>query len=388
MATVVLANATCFVLIAEDLLDGGALVSHDENVMAWFVDSRTDGLISAPKVVSTLGRFVPHNGRPSLSAPASSVRGLDVAAGRRERLRHELRDEGVWLPPDDGHRELVLAELDYARHPHAHEGVGPRYGAILGPRHASLGIVTPVSVLDVGDTSLDVVRRLADGRSSFVARTVGCRDRLLCFDRTQEYESSAVQVAVATDAIVIQRLDRGWVRLVTPVGVATWDGIQWENKLLSVRIAELVHPTLATADPAVLAGILEFAVHWLGAGRIGATLVWRLDGDPHDLPHLGFGAEVGIPPVSLTNRAHYPAVLSALAQYDRAALVDDVGGVRTLGVHLRTSERSRNEIAPFGGTRHSSALRFSADAPNAALVVVSSHGSLSVFWHGQRLDTD
>jgi undecaprenyl-diphosphatase len=47
-----------FVLIAEDLLDGGGLVSHDEAVLAWFVDHRTPPLVSAAKLISTLGGFV------------------------------------------------------------------------------------------------------------------------------------------------------------------------------------------------------------------------------------------------------------------------------------------------------------------------------------------
>jgi hypothetical protein len=315
------------------------------------------------------------------------VSSLDVTAARLQRLRHELRDERVWIPTDDVLSDLVLAELDYARHPHAHEGVAPRYGAILTPGAATDDVVGPFSALDLGDTPLDVVRRLADGRSSFVVRSVSRPDRLVCFDRTLEDESPAVHVAVATDAVVIQRLDRGWVRLTTPVGVSTWDGIEWAGKLPSVRIAELVAPTLAIADSTVLAGILEFAVHWLGAGRIGATMVWRLGGDAHGADHLGFGAAAKIPPLDLTNRAHYPALLSALSQYDRAALVDGLGRVRTLGVHLRTSEGSRREIAPFRGTRHTSALRFSADTPNAAVFVVSSNGSLSIFWQGHRLAT-
>ena len=54
----VVANLTLFVLIAEDLLEGGGLISRDEAVLTWFVDHRTDRLISAAKIVSTLGSFV------------------------------------------------------------------------------------------------------------------------------------------------------------------------------------------------------------------------------------------------------------------------------------------------------------------------------------------
>ena len=54
----VVANLVLFALIAEDLLDGGGLISHDEAVTAWFVEHRTDALISASKVVSEIGSFV------------------------------------------------------------------------------------------------------------------------------------------------------------------------------------------------------------------------------------------------------------------------------------------------------------------------------------------
>ena len=54
----VAASLVLFVLIAEDLLDGGGLISHDEAVLNWFVDHRTDAMITAAKWVSTLGGFV------------------------------------------------------------------------------------------------------------------------------------------------------------------------------------------------------------------------------------------------------------------------------------------------------------------------------------------
>jgi undecaprenyl-diphosphatase len=57
-AGVVVACLTAFVLIAEDLVDGGGLISHDEAVLRWFVDHRSDGMISVARLVSTLGGFV------------------------------------------------------------------------------------------------------------------------------------------------------------------------------------------------------------------------------------------------------------------------------------------------------------------------------------------
>jgi membrane-associated phospholipid phosphatase len=57
-AVVIVANLALFTLIAEDLLDGGGLVSHDEAALNWFVDHRTDELIRAARFVSTAGGFV------------------------------------------------------------------------------------------------------------------------------------------------------------------------------------------------------------------------------------------------------------------------------------------------------------------------------------------
>ncbi len=313
---------------------------------------------------------------------------FDASARRMDRLRLELDDEGIELSADPDLLTIVLAELDYARHPHAHEGIAPRYGALLSSTDVlTVEQVGAIEHVAVGDVPISVVRRLADGRSSFVARTVGAPDRLACFDRTREYESSAMHLTVATGAIVLQRLGLGWVRLCTPAGIVTWDGMHWSSKPLSIHITERVAHSITTADQGVLAHLHEFCTHWLGAGRVGATLVWHLAGDPHTLAHLGFAAAVTIPELELTSRAHYAPLLNALAQYDRAALVDPRGRVTTVGVHLRSSERARAEVAPYRGTRHTSALRFTSDEPSAAVFVVSSGGTLSVFWQGRRLDT-
>jgi undecaprenyl-diphosphatase len=46
-----------FLFIAEDVADGGGLISHDQAVMRWFVDHRSDWMISAARFVSTAGGF-------------------------------------------------------------------------------------------------------------------------------------------------------------------------------------------------------------------------------------------------------------------------------------------------------------------------------------------
>ncbi|HVM67215.1 MAG TPA: phosphatase PAP2 family protein [Acidimicrobiales bacterium] len=53
----VAADLLLFTLIAEDVLNGGGLVSHDHAVLAWFVAHRTAWLINASRFVSTVGGF-------------------------------------------------------------------------------------------------------------------------------------------------------------------------------------------------------------------------------------------------------------------------------------------------------------------------------------------
>ncbi len=53
----VVANLLLFLAIAEDVLDGGGLISRDQSVMTWFVDHRTDQWISVARFLSTIGSF-------------------------------------------------------------------------------------------------------------------------------------------------------------------------------------------------------------------------------------------------------------------------------------------------------------------------------------------
>ena len=260
---------------------------------------------------------------------------------------------------------MLLVELDYARHPHAHEGVAPRYGALLSSGVPTTNTVGPLALVDVGDVPLSVVRRLADGRSSFVVRIVGAPDRLVCFDRTREYESSAVHLTLGTGALVLQRLGRGWVRLSTPDGVATWDGMHWATKRAqrphrragrARRWPGPTRPCWPTCSRCARTGSPPGASvpRWCGAST--ATRV--------ELGHLGMAPAVAIPQLDLTSRAHFAPLLNALAQYDRAALVDAGGRISTVGVHLRSSEASRRELAPYPGHpahRGAAVLRRRAD---------------------------
>jgi hypothetical protein len=72
---------------------------------------------------------------------------------------------------------------------------------------------------------------------------------------------------------------------------------------------------------------------------------------------------------------------------DRAALVDRDGKVTVVGVGLRSSDRSVSLVDSTGGTRHTSARRFSFDEPAVISFVVSADGPVSVFSDGAAAAT-
>ncbi|HEY2302483.1 MAG TPA: diadenylate cyclase [Acidimicrobiales bacterium] len=307
---------------------------------------------------------------------------------RLARLRDELMDLEVPLPIGADGGGILLEELDYARHPALHEGRAPRYGAIvsLGERPAWDKLSAPTKLESAG-ADKDVLRHLADGRASFVVRRLGGGDGLVCFDRSLEYESSAIRLQRETGALVIQRNATGLVRVSGPQGVVTWDGTHWSVKPLAEHRAEAIRRLVPQAPPDVLAGLLELCVHWLSAGRIGATLVLALEGDPGDLQHIDVSSAISIPPLYVTRGEHLPPLLSVLSQMDRAALVDREGKVTAVGVGLRSSDRSVSLVDSTGGTRHTSARRFSFDEPAVISFVVSADGPVSVFSDGAAAAT-
>jgi len=306
----------------------------------------------------------------------------ELRARRLSRLIDELSDERVPLQFDGTAGQALLDELDYARRPPTHEGLSPRFGALIVPHELTARSLGFPAVIDAAaDTDVDVLRRLADGRTSFVARHAD-RVALVCFDRTIEHESTAVHVAATAGITVVQRLPTGWVRIFAPHGVITWDGIRWWAKPIAGHLTATIQQRHPGLDPAVLDGLSQLCVHWLSAGRVGAILVWQTAPDAPPLHHVGLGASTTLPPLDLTQPAHFAAILNVLAQTDRAAVVTAEGRLDQIGVALRSSPEAVEHVATYRGTRHTSALRFSYDEPSTLVFVVSSSGPVSVLRGG------
>ncbi len=309
----------------------------------------------------------------------------DPAMERRwRRLREELADEHVPLPLHGRAGLHLLAELHYARRPPFHENRVPRYGALVFPgvpdwdRSPQVPLLVPADGIGV-----EVLRRFADGRSSFTVTTPQGLSGLASFEHSLEDEVEVVRLQ-RTGATVVQR-NAGLVRVCAPGGVVIWNGSQWLVKPLAEDYVRVVARLAPHGDRAVLGGLLELAVHSLAAARVGATLVWNVDGcAPGDsrggLAERG-GAHAG-PALSVARRAHFPALLSALSQVDLATMVAADGAVGLIGVRLQHTQRAGELVPPIGGARHTSARRFTFDVAGVVAVVVSESGRVTVFSGG------
>lgn len=305
---------------------------------------------------------------------------------RLRRLTEELAEAGLHLDGSEPWHELAIVEIDYALRPILHERRVPSFGAILAPSSDPAGweraTSLEVTLRTIGSTDPPAARRYADGISSWLLRRVDGEDAWAVFDRPAGSERDLVVLAESFGAVIVQRHPNGSVRVVGSFGVLRWNGIDWHHEPLVAQWFDLVGACASHGDLAVLETLLEFAVHDLGARGIGAILVYQpnlalTNSFEHRLPPP--------PPLDITEPTDLAPLRHALAQLDGAAMFDVHGRLQAMGVRLVPTVRSEGEVDGIGGTRHTSARRYSADDVGATVIVVSEDGPVTVMRRGHLL---
>lgn len=302
---------------------------------------------------------------------------------RVQRLVEELAELGIVFDGSADWHHLAAAELDYALHPRIHERRAPAYGSIVVPTTdpSTWGPLTALEIdrRPVGETATPIARRYADGRSSWLVRQIESDDEWAVFDRPAGSERDLVVISNALGAVVVQRHPGGNIRLVGPFGVLRRRGLDWH---LEPQLDGWIN-SVSTGDGGgvseVLHILLEFAVHDLGARGIGATLVHRADLSLQDR----YDDRLAIPPrLKVKRPADLAPLRHALAQVDGAAMFDEDGTLRRIGVRLVPTPLAEQGIAGFKGMRHTSARQYSFDDPAATVIVVSEDGPVTVMRGG------
>jgi DNA integrity scanning protein DisA with diadenylate cyclase activity len=187
-------------------------------------------------------------------------------------------------------------------------------------------------------------------------------------------------LAQAARARLVQRGADGVVRIVGAFGVVRSTSVGWHHE---PPLSAWVHDVPVCAPDGaqtVLGHLIEFAVHDLGARHIGSLLVLHPSGDldgahEHRLPR---------PPELNIERPYDLAPLRhGLAQSDGAAVFGPDGTLRWMGIQLTPSREAEEAVKPLGGTKHTSALRYSWDDRDAVVIAVSDDGPVTVMHAGQ-----
>lgn len=312
------------------------------------------------------------------------IRRVPPTLARLSRLADELGDEGVGFILD-GHRDIVLEELDYALRPPVHERRIPSYGAIIGaasPPEAwtpdTLLTAEGLPTTEFGDAE---VRRFADGISSFAVRAAsGGVDELVVFDRPAGSERDLVVLAAASGGLIVQRHPTGVVRVVGPSGVIRHDVTGWQHEPPLRALLDAVPGCRKEGGITVLGRILDFAVHDLGSRGVGSFLIMHPTGELS----VAHEQRLPVPPALRIDRPHDLAPLRhAIAQTDGATVFDKSGTLRQMGIRVVPSRAAEQAVRPLRGTRHTSARRFSYDETEAVVVTVSDDGPVTVFRGGE-----
>jgi hypothetical protein len=305
---------------------------------------------------------------------------------RLRRLDEELEEAGFASGGDPDWRALLLGELDYALHPRVHERRVPSFGSIIEPtvepeewiEGTRLGLIRR----PVGTFPMEQARRFADGLSSWISRSVAGDDASIVFDRPAGSERDLVVLAEVTGATLVQRHPSGLVRMVGRHGVLRHDGLSWHHEPPLSGWIESMSTCDGGRSPAVLAELLEFAVHDLGARGIGAILVYRPEDDRVPTYELRLPVP---PPLQITRPEDLAPLVHALSQVDGAAVFDGTGTLRQLGVRLVPSPTAEADVAGFRGMRHTAGRRYSFDDSAATVVVVSEDGPVTVLRGGELI---
>jgi hypothetical protein len=312
---------------------------------------------------------------------------MSDADGRRLiRLAEELRDLTA-LPTEITDVEgVLLEEIDHALRSAVHERRILSTGTIVDPQSDasawSAGAQLDIVRAPVSPERVPTIRRFADGLSSWLLRRTSRDDDWLIFDRPASSERDLVVLSDVFQATIVQRHPSGSVRIVGPFGVLRWDRMRWYHEPPIAAWIDTLTACDHSGDPAVLNALLAFAVHDLGSQGIGTLLIYRPSNEP------GPAVDDPLPPpppLHIDRPFHLAPVRHALAQVDGAAVFDRAGVLQRLGVRLIPSTTAVESVESFGGTRHTSARRYSFDDPSATVVAVSDDGPVTVFRHGRIL---
>ncbi len=300
-----------------------------------------------------------------------------------ELVRLELYANNCPLPLFSLEEKDILQEIAYVLKPKTHERRIPPYGSITCPGGFQYEGSSKLSSAPPLDPWL--IRTLADGRRTLLVKAAGGIPELWRLEHPCETELDLLDLARATKGLVLKRIESGLVSLIFDGWAYTVRGREW---LVRRPISEMTDAVRQVA-PGLLGGaqpLLELCCYVLSPKNLGATFVLFLR-EPAEAETAPWARSPDIRLLSLDLGVpeSYPQIVHLARHNDGAFLVDPQCRIRSLGAHLTYTSRAEELIGAHGGTRHTSAKRYSFEHAAAVVFVVSEDGHVSVFSDGVRV---
>jgi len=317
---------------------------------------------------------------------------------RRSLIKTELDESGFYFFGSDTLDELLLQEIEHVISVPVHEGRRPRYGCIMVSDRE--GLVLAHEPKDVSPSlPLEIARPLADGCFSFVLRTPKTA-QLVRLSRSfaDEYglfgvrddflRAFPINAIPPWDMGIVQRSESGVIRVMGPRNIAIRKHESWTKKeykyayMQGIDISCRLHPE----ESFILRELISLAVHGLSAQGVGCTIVYkRTEGKFDSIEPLGEYAISDVEYMRVDDSRWHNAIIELLAQKDGAVLVQKNGTIEMIGARLK--DCNIQEMLPSrGGTRHSSAKRYSAAYPDCIVLVISSDGPVTIYSSGVKVE--
>ena len=247
-----------------------------------------------------------------------------------------------------------------------------------------------IRVVEMKQKTVDELRRLANGRRTFVVYSGQTKPRLAVLEHAISDDSRLLNLARLADGIAIKRDDKGVARIAHLGDLWLVEHRNWERKPPLVQHAALVEECLGSMPSDLLLslfGFLHFTYYVLSSQNIGATLVWRVR-EPEQptidgLADIGFDLrEMGM---TLRSESDFSIIQHLVKYTDGAVVTDPFGKIERIGAHLIYREETATKVPSDKGTRHTSAKRFSFEHDETIVFVVSEDGPVSIYSDGYKI---
>ncbi len=275
-----------------------------------------------------------------------------------------------WLPEDALFDELArVIELP------PHEGHHPTCGTIFTKDSSSVKSAEVLIGLDRDSNNM-----MANGVNSFLIWEKSTFKGLGLFREDVSSEMKMLEISAQCGGVIVHRGSTGDVRIISTDEIVSNKGRAWEVKPNVDSAIRSIQASAPMVDIFLLKKFLQFAFHVLSPARTGTTLVWYLDNKcpVTDSPGIGLSQAS----VNIGKDGHALMLAYYFSQLDGAMIFDLNGNLLRSGVHLKYSDKSAKYVSQVGGTRHTSAKRFSFDESGALCIVVSADGPVKVFSDG------